>query len=307
MLREMPERPQIILTTLSSHDYLSFMPRNLLLISLIGFCAVLSGCGSTSPVTANETFPGLTGNWQMQTSQPPAAGLPPSYPAFSGVVLVGSLVQSGSDVTGLLQFEDLRSGLLNGCVSFLTLVTISGTINASGAVELQGSVGGGTVKIAFSAPPAKTPFVTATMTVSGGSCALAATPSLAGLVPNVSGTYTGPVNVTNFVTNAVSTGTATLELGQLDTPNPTGHFAMSGTLTVTGTVCNGTATFNGEIGGLLFQLFDPDSSDGVNIANLSGTADPTIPDAGVLLGAAFNSTFPGSCNEEFVFGQLTPQ
>ena len=97
-------------------------------------------------------------------------------------MLVGSLVQSGSNVTGLLQFEDLRSGPFNGCVSLVTLLTISGTIDASGAVDLQANVGGGTVKIAFGAPPAKTPFVDATITISGGSCALAATPSLAGLV-----------------------------------------------------------------------------------------------------------------------------
>ena len=108
------------------------------------------------------------------------------------------------------------------------------------------------------------------------------------------------------MTNAVSTGTATLVLGQMDTPNPTGHFAVSGTLTVSGTVCNGTDMMDGEIGGLLFQLLDSNSPIAQASANLNGSADPSVPDAGVLIGATFNSTFPGSCNEQSVGGQLMP-
>jgi len=248
------------------------------------------------------TYPSLTGNWQIQTGPMPSQGIPTA----AGILLTGSLVQTGSDVTGTLLFEDLRSPL-NPCAQYLTTLAISGTISSSGAVRLASPVGGGTATIALSWPTTATPFVDATITITGGTCALAATPSLAGLIPNISGTYSGNVTITNTTTQASSTGTATLQLGQLSSPNSQGQFALSGTLAVTSSVCSETSAMNGEVGGLSFELTLPDPNSPAADVSLNGATDPAVPAAGLSFGADYASFNAGTCSGNLVIGTLTAQ
>ena len=171
----------------------------------------------------------------------------------------------------------------------------------------RSQTGGGTATIALSWPTTATPFVDATITITGGTCALAATPSLAGLIPNISGTYSGNVTITNTTTQASSTGTATLQLGQLDTPNQMGQFALSGTLAVTSSVCSETSAMNGEVGGLSFELTLPDPNSPAADVSLNGATDPAVPAAGLSFGADYASFNAGTCSGNLVIGTLTAQ
>jgi hypothetical protein len=197
--------------------------------------------------------------------------------------------------------------LWNPCVNLLTTVAATGTISGSGAVDLNGSLGGGTARIDFSAPTATTRYVDATITITGGSCALPATPSLARFVPNISGTYGATVTVMKSAEpdEVVGTGTATLTLAQLNSPNPTGQFAVSGTLVFTSSVRTTTAQLNGEIGGFYFELTSPNSQNPPHAnVELEGDAYPGIPTAGVSIGDVYNA---GSCSGDIVTGQLLPK
>jgi hypothetical protein len=185
---------------------------------------VLTGCGA---VASNPEA--LTqGNWSMAATSGGSAG------AFN---IGGNLTQSGTSLTG-------------------NMYVVGTCINPSQSVAFTGTVSGNNVTLSSSGGSGQTITVNATGTASsltgsysvnggcddGDSGTVVATP-----VASVTGTWNAPiVNDGNSDPNV----TLSMNLTEATTPSANGSFALTGTLTYTGSTCevSGTIT-NASIAG----------------------------------------------------------
>jgi hypothetical protein len=200
---------------------------------LAAMTALLTSC-SVSP-SAN-----ITGNWQFQVSSGS------QYASLSG-----SLISSGSSVTGVLHSD---GSYLSGCLSEAPEIAVSGTLDSSNTLTLSAPLPSGSLRLTGVVTPSAG-TISGSMTLSGGSCTKTAIPMTAALIPNISGNFTGTVSL--LVPG--QTGQAaqvTANLLQSNSPTTDGFFPLSGTVTATSPTCNLTFSFsNGLVSGIQVQSY----------------------------------------------------
>jgi hypothetical protein len=216
--------------------------------------------GTTTPVTpANSSA--IDGNWQIQQTST-ATGNTITFPP-TGIYLVGALQGSDSALTGT--FNNYYSTGVNPAVS-----SYSGTYDSStGTLDL--SLASGSESVDLTVPSAPNTVASGSIITSCGTpvagtaeCTWSAKlPAVGVEVAPLNGTYTGTLSGTLTTTaqptpSAVS-GTASLVLTQSTTPNSSGQFPLTGTITITwiSDAVNGlsaTNTLSGTISGIGITL-----------------------------------------------------
>lgn len=262
----------------------------MLTISVFAIC----GCGSPGNTAASivSVPPSVTGNWELAGT--PVAGsttLPAPIAAF-----FGSLSSTGTMVTGIMR---VLPALANPCVAITQDLPVTGTISNSNLLILTIPIAGGTATLSAQLGTTLQTSTPATYTVSGGTCAMAATAGNMSQFAPVTGTYTGTLSQAVPATGPVINVSATLV--QSSMPNADGLFPLSGSVVVSGT-CVTTFTFaDGTVTGNnvnnFYALTSPLPS-GI----LRGATTPTA----ATLQASLALYVPG-CLNTFFNGPLTRQ
>jgi hypothetical protein len=237
-------------------------------VLLVG-CAVQPNSSSTSPL-------GAATNWQIEAGT--------SITAPPAGVLTGALQTQGSQVTGVFSGTPL--------CGTPQVMSFAGTIDSSGNLTLAPTPPYFYVQLAVPANP--TTVSTGTMSMIGQFCALATAPGPAvGVeIASLTGTFAGPV------TSSSASGNLSLMLTQSATPNGSGQFPLTGTLTFSNGACveNGLASLAGTVSGIGLTL------DAQNIS----VAASTNP-AATQLTATSITLPPGSCASGVFSGTLARQ
>jgi hypothetical protein len=214
--------------------------RLLLLLPL----ATLLGC--TLPYTPSP----LSGNWQIQAGT--AITSPPTPP-----YLVGALGGANSALTGTFNMQQGGSGVTPQVLSF------TGTYNPATANLVLGdptppqAIG---IGVMLSVPANPTDLATGSMDFQCIVCALITPPipAVGAEIAPLNGTYTGTLSGTlttiSPATSTPITGTASLMLTQSATPNSSGQFPITGTVTFPSASGLGTATLPGLVSGITIEL-----------------------------------------------------
>ena len=192
----------------------------------------LAGCGSSS--TPTPTPVSLSGNWQIQSG---TAITPVNE---GGIFLTGSLQFEGAQVTGTMNVT--ASCILQDTQSLTGLIDSSGNLTLAASPIPD-------VEALLVIPSNATQVATGTVSSAGEICNIAFSgPGVGAQITAPSGTYTGPV------TSGSSTGSVSLALTQSTTPNASGQFPLSGTLTYSATGCNEPLPVTGTISGTAITL-----------------------------------------------------
>jgi hypothetical protein len=221
-------------------------------IALLLPLACLLGC--TLPTTPPPTPAGSWENWQIQAGT--AITSPPNtYPSFLGAIQV-----QGTQATGIF-----------------TTVYAPGTPTPSSTVEdyagsfvaSTGNVTLATFGYGFDYTQPATPYTLVPVGVIGGcvypptytgpEClAIASVPSVGVQIAPLNGTYTGTLsgtlNTYSPFTSTPITGTTSLTLTQSTTPNASGQFALTGTITFPSSSGMSPVTLPGLISGIPIWL-----------------------------------------------------
>ena len=231
-------------------------------IALLLPLACLLGC--TLPYTPSP----LTGNWQIQSGT--AITSPPTYP-----YLVGALQGTNSALTGTFtaQIYTVNS----------TVESYSGTFNPStGSLVLNSTLPlpANQTTAALSVPANPTDLATGTLVDQCGVCANGISTQVVGVeVAPLNGTYTGTLsgtlNTYSPFTSTPITGTTSVTFTQSATPNASGQFPLTGTITFPSSSGLGTASLGGTVSGIGLTLgFYSTAVVGPNIS-LTAYTNPT--------------------------------
>lgn len=222
-------------------------PTSLLL--LLTCPALLCGCGSSpssTPAPGSTRPPGssaltvLAGDWAISGDAP--ADAPFTLPA-PVTTFTGSLTSSGTAVTGSLRAyspSQLGSTSRISCIPLSTTLAVTGTVDSSGNLTLTVPIANGTATITAPLPGDRHTRTPGSYTISGGDCAMPATPMHIVNFANATATYTGTLNqysTTPAGLGFIVPGTATpvtVNLAEGTTPNPAGAFPVSGEVVATG-------------------------------------------------------------------------
>jgi len=217
-------------------------------IALLLPLACLLGCSlpyTPPPLSSNWA------NWQIQAGT--AITSPPTAP-----YLVGALQGANSALTGTFNMQQAGSGVTPQVVNF------TGTYDpTTGNLALTGSpVAGMGIGVMLSVPADPTDVATGTLLFQCGVCANglslpAAGVQIAPLNGTYSGTVTGCLGSGNTDDCVGITGTASLVLTQSSTPNASGQFPLTGTITFPSSSNLGTITLSGTVAGEGITLTNP--------------------------------------------------
>jgi hypothetical protein len=260
------------------------------------FFPFLVGCGGSAPPPV-VTYPNLTGNWQFNARI--TIPNPPSIPTNPIETLFGSLTTADGKVTGTLNARTIG---FPPCVANNADLPVTGTVDASGNLNLTAPISGGVATITATVV-AQLPLPSipnGTYQVIGGPCAQPSIQLLGFEVPNASGTYAGTM------TQIFPTGSGSIAvkavLAESSTPNADGEFPLSGTITYTGD-CSATLSFtNGVAFGEELQSgpISPDFSTSTELFSAGAPLRPSEP----MLAMFF---LPAGCSASSYHGTLTPQ
>jgi hypothetical protein len=201
--------------------------RILLLLPL----AVLIACGSGQTAT---TPIDLSGKWQI------AATTVTTNPV-SG--FLGELQFSAGTVTGELEpsLASFSSPFALNCATGMAQAT--GTLDAANKLTVAVPAGGGTATItaAFGSDPQTS--VNGSYQIVGGSCPMSATPMTMTQYASATGTYIGTLTRLNPDGTLApgQTSSVIMVLNQATTPDPSGYYPVTGTVTATG-YCSESST-----------------------------------------------------------------
>ena len=287
-------------------SHLQLPKTHLKLLASLAAAATLTGCTVMMPsMSSTPATPTLSGNWQIQE------GTLITWPP-KGVSLVGALQSQGSQLTGTFYTNSVCSGP--------AVVDYSGSIDSMGNLNL--ATMGVTVQLL---DPTPTAFSTGTLTAGalpGSGVALRnailgnapACPSTQ--IASLTGTFTGPVDVSPTLPS--SPGTVTATLTQSATPNASGQFPLTGTITFTSGSCSVSTPVAGTVSGLGVTLAtsvvpaNPVSAEMVSLsaatthtASQLTTAPTQLGTTGFIFTPAPCSTSPSS--SATYFGTLTRQ
>jgi len=210
----------------------------------------LAGCTtSTTPATqTTASSTSITGNWQIQSGT--AITSPPTAP-----YLVGALEGSYSALTGTFSWAE-------GSSSSPAVESYSGTYNASTSsltLNSTAALPANQITTTLSVPAIPTNLSTGTLKDACGLCSNGFLASVVAVqVAPLNGTYTGTLSgtlYTDYQTTNIS-GTVSLVLTQSTTPNSSGQFPLTGTVTFPSVSGAGTATLPGLVSGITLELSD---------------------------------------------------
>lgn len=258
----------------------------------------LAGCGVALPHPAASTL-SVDGNWQIQTAS--ATGLP-----ASGLLLVGALQGSGSNISGTFSFSNLSPA--TGCMTVNQLITFTGNVDSNSNLTLTSAPfgTGSVVTVDLPLNGISSGYTTGTVAVVGGTCTYPSSPALAADFPPVTGSFNGTLNLGSTTPGqpASGTGIAALTLAQAATPNPSGQFPVTGSVNLTSGTCSQTVSLGGIASGSLLLLSSPLNNAGGVLFSGSESPDGTSLNATL----AFIPQLCASAPSPTTFsGQLTRQ
>lgn len=260
----------------------------------------LAGCGSPAVTTVKAVIvPDLTGNWQIQTN----AGTQP------GLLLLGALTSTGSQVTGTFRFTNLSEP---ASCELNQVVALSGAIDSNNNLALTSAAlpNGNTVKASLVIGAAQPYAGTGAMEVDGAPCAFASTASIGELIANTTGTFTGTLTPGTLGSpTGGTTGTGTLVVTQTSIPGTDGQFSATGTLNYVIGTCTGAIPLSGAVSGVGLTLSGSNgTSPSPQTVGIVATANQTATT--ISLGLA--SFTPAPCSQSSAsnadyFGTLNKQ
>lgn len=245
----------------------------------------------------------MTGNWQIQSSANSTSG------SAQGIVLLGALENSGSQVSGTFRFTNLAQP--NVCGSN-EVVSLTGTVGSENNLTLTSAAlpNGSTVKVSLNIAGSQPYSGLGTVEVDGTTCAVASASAIGSQVASTTGTFAGAISPSTDDTSGSGTpGTATVTLMQAATPGADGQFTATGKLNYKVGSCSGSVPLSGTVSGVGMAFWDVVfSSGGQQEVNLSGTTNL----AATQIKAGYLSLSPAPCSDDpdssAVFtGQLTRQ
>ena len=225
-------------------------------IALLFPLACLLGCTLpvTPPASTNSPTTPLSGNWENWQIQAGAAitSPPNTYPSFLGAIEIQGAQASGIfttvEATGTTGQPLDYTGSFNPSTQDVTLATFGYgfgyTQPATPYTLVPVGVIGGCVY-----PP----------TYTGPEClAIASVPSVGVQIAPLNGAYTGTLTGTITTSSQTTpiTGTASLTLTQSATPNSSGQFPLTATVTFPGSTGMGATTLPGLVSGIGIWLND---------------------------------------------------
>ncbi|HEX8712194.1 MAG TPA: hypothetical protein VF730_09995 [Terracidiphilus sp.] len=231
----------------------------------------------------------VAGNWQIQSSASSTSASP------QGIVLLGALASSGSQVSGTFRFTNLAQPEECGASE---VVALSGSVDGKNTLTLaSGSLSNGsTIKVSLKIIGAQPYSGLGTVEVDGGACALRSASAIGSQVASTTGTFTGTLSPqVSGAAGSVAPGTATMILTQSDTPGTDGQFTTSGTLSYQFGACSGKLPLNGAVSGVAMNFWDVIfSNDGTQQVNLSGTTNLSA----TQIEAGYLSISPAPCSTD---------
>ena len=265
---------------------------------LAGVLAVgLAGCGSSNNMALTQ------GNWSVTATSTSGAvshavrhnlrGHKAITPNDSDVSFLvgGSLTQSGSNVAGTLHVID------SDCFDPSVGVAFTGTVDGQKVTLTSPAIQDQVITVTATGTSGSA--LTGTYTVTGDGCDAGDSGTLtANAVPSINGTWNGPLVNGNDDPNVV----LSMALTQATTPSSDGTFALTGTLTYTGSTCSisGTvSTGSSFIAGTFLVIngvtTEADSSTGNFTYNQAFLNSPTSP---TTMTGGYQETF-GLCTDDF--------
>lgn len=237
---------------------------------LFGASMTLAACGS-SPATSVATPPppDLTGNWQIQSDVTSNVVPPP------GVLLLGALQSTGSQVTGTFRFTNLAQPTACGLDQ---VVPITGSVDSKDNLTLASSTmsNGTTVKVLLGITGSQQPYAgTGSIEVDGSTCTFPSTGAIGEQFQNIAGTFTGTLTPGTLVSPGTGpSAMASLTLTQSANPQSDGQFSVSGSLNYTIGSCTGSVSLSGnvsDVGVILSSTSVPPAN--LQIVSFVGTTD----------------------------------
>jgi hypothetical protein len=242
----------------------------------------LFGCGGTGNNSSNGPLMQFTSGLHSVRAESNA------NPAVANFVLVGSLMQNGSSLSGIMHFQG------STCFPLSTDIPVSGKLTATEADFTAMLPNGQQVSFTNLTHPGGHPqFLGGNYSVTGAGCL----PNVQGLAadeaPIFSGMYTG-----TFTSTTGNVAHVSLTLNQTG-PDAHGFFSATGTATITGGTCFSSTTIDpftlllGPGSTLVLDDTTPGST-GKTIS--TGTFISTSPVGFGSFGGPYTST-KGACSE----------
>jgi hypothetical protein len=250
----------------------------------------LAGCGS-SPGSAfgSLSSASVAGNWQIQTSANSSAA------SAQGIVLLGALESSGSQVSGTFRFTNLAQP--DACGSN-EVVSLAGAVGSANSLTLASATlpNGTTIKVSLKLTGAQPYSGIGLVEVDGPSCAVASAPAIGSQIASTTGTFAGTLSPGATGAPASGTpGTATVTLTQSATPGADGQFTATGTLSYQFGTCSGSVPLSGTVSGVGMSFWDVIFNSGAQEqVNLNGTTNLSA----TQIKAGYLSLAPAPCSAD---------
>ena len=234
-----------------------------------------------SPASITES---LSGNWAVGSDYVFASNNPVAVRGFGA-----ALQFSNGSVTGtILPYANPLSSVCYYNLYPNVVVAVTGTLDSNNNLTLTAPVASGTATITATLGSNLQTLADASYQISGGGCAMSATPATIAQYAPLSGTYTGTFNYPNGSTNIPvgSDSTVTLILTQSTTANANGGYPVTGTFITTGACTDsGTLVPSTASGGGISP-----TSNGTVSAGTATIYGNLTPAASTILYATFSSS-----------------
>ena len=240
------------------------LPRILVLTLAATFALALTGCGFFN--IGSNHHPALTqGNWSISAT---------SANSENTFLIGGDMTQSGNSLTGKMYI----TGGDPGCnFDPAQAVAMTGTVNGSTIAISSAAISEQVITVAASGSGSS---FSGTYSIAGGNCGGDQGKVAGGAVPSITGTWAGKVLVLG------ANATMSVAFTEATTPSADGSFAVTGTVTYTGSACPATATLvSSSIKGVNLTtntdsgvLYTPALDSATAPRNMSGDYDSTGAD-----------------------------
>jgi hypothetical protein len=260
-------------------------------IVLFGASMTLAGCGSPPTTSTSNSAPlDLAGNWQIQSNVTSNIVPPP------GVLLLGALQSTGSQVAGTFRFANLAQPTLCGLDQ---VVTVTGSVDSKNNLALASSAmpNGTTVKVLLAISGSQQPYSgTGSIEVDGPTCTFPTTGAIGEQIQNATGTYTGTLTPGTLVSPGTGPSAAvSLALMQSATPQSDGEFPATGSLNYTIGACSSTVPLSGAVSGVGVILSATSGTfQNPQIVTFIGTTNPVA----TAISAGFLEFAPAPCSSD---------
>lgn len=251
--------------------------------------SLLAGCGASPGTPFSNSSVALAGNWQIQSSAIPSAATP------QGIVLLGALESSGSQVSGNFRFTNLAQPEACGLNQ---VVVLSGAVESNNTLTLASAAlpNGTTIKVSLKMTSTQPYSGIGKIEVDGATCAVASASAFGSQIATTTGTFIGTLTPSaNGAPAPVTQGSATVTLAQSATPGADGQFTTTGTLSYQFGSCSGKVPLSGYVSGVGMSFWDfIISSGGTQEVNLNGTTNLTA----TQIKAGYLSLTPAPCSTD---------